>query len=67
MVLSRVLHVLRRGPLKRRLQAGIGLLALAAAALWAMWFFLRYAVLLCLVVAGFVLLARSLRGSRRSS
>jgi hypothetical protein len=67
MALSRILHVLRRGPPRRRLQAWVGLLLLGAAAFWAIRVFWRYAVLLCLLAVGLVLLVRSLRGPPPSS
>jgi len=66
--LLRLVHVLRRGNRARRIQAWVGLVLITGASAWLIFKYLLE-VFLCLVVAvlGFLLVRRSLRGSRPSS
>jgi len=66
--LIRLLHVLRKGPRGRRIQAWAGLVLLVGTGLWLIWKFvvpILWAIALALV--GFFLLRRALRDSRPSS
>ena len=66
--LVRLLHVLRKGPRQRRLQAWIGLALVVGAGLWLVWeYVLPMVWAIAVALLGLFLIRRSLRGSRPSS
>jgi len=63
-----LLHILRRGPRPRQVQAWAGLILLAGAGLWLLWkLLLPILGAVAVAVVGALLLRRSMRGSPPSS